>query len=136
MKKVLFVCKHNRARSKIAEVIFNKLAEERGIDARAESAGLLLDEKLPFVAESVIKLMAEKGYKIGGKPMQLTFRMLDNFDTIVIISEGFDEKMFDNFKGKIFIWKIKDASSSDLTGIRKIIDEIEKDVKKFLDEID
>lgn len=40
MKKLLFVCTGNTCRSPMAEVIFNSLAAERGLDWRAESAGV------------------------------------------------------------------------------------------------
>lgn len=40
MKKVLFVCTGNTCRSPMAEVIFNALAKEKGLDWTAESAGV------------------------------------------------------------------------------------------------
>ena len=39
MKEVLFVCVRNSGRSQMAEAFFNRLAEERGLDVRAGSAG-------------------------------------------------------------------------------------------------
>ena len=40
MKKLLFVCTGNTCRSPMAQVLFNSLAEEKGLDWRAESAGV------------------------------------------------------------------------------------------------
>ncbi len=36
---VLFVCVHNAGRSQMAEAITNHLAQERGLNIRASSAG-------------------------------------------------------------------------------------------------
>lgn len=46
MKKVLFVCTGNTCRSPMAELLFNKIAREKGIDATAQSAGLCTIEGL------------------------------------------------------------------------------------------
>ena len=46
MKRVLFVCTGNTCRSPMAELIFNKIARERGVDANARSAGLCTIEGL------------------------------------------------------------------------------------------
>jgi len=45
--KILFVCKHNRFRSKVAEAFFNKLKKNKKI--KAESAGLVLDKLRPYI---------------------------------------------------------------------------------------
>ena len=58
--KILFVCRHNRFRSKVAEAIFNKLNKNKEI--QIESAGLILDESRPYVEPVVVSLMKEKGF--------------------------------------------------------------------------
>ena len=40
MKRVLFLCTGNFYRSRLAEILFNHLANERGLDWQAESSGL------------------------------------------------------------------------------------------------
>jgi len=59
VKKVLFVCVHNSARSQMGEAYMNKLAEGRYI---AESAGLESGELNPYV----VKAMQEDGIDISG----------------------------------------------------------------------
>ena len=39
MAEVLFVCVHNAGRSQMAKAMFNRIASERGLTLRAESAG-------------------------------------------------------------------------------------------------
>ena len=60
MKKVLFVCTGNTCRSPMAEVIFNALAKEKGLDWRAESAGLAAVGDRP-ASENAIQAVAEIG---------------------------------------------------------------------------
>lgn len=125
--KILFICKHNRFRSKVAETIFNKLNK----NIVAESAGTVMDEERPYIAPSVVEIMKEKGYSIKGKPKRIDKNKINNYDLLVIIAEDIDKEFFNEFKGKIIKWKISDTSESDLNGIRKRIDEIEKKVKRL-----
>ncbi|MEK6860092.1 MAG: low molecular weight phosphatase family protein [Nanoarchaeota archaeon] len=132
--KILFICKHNRFRSKVAEAIFNKLNKNRKI--KAESAGILIDELHLYVAESVIKIMKEKGYDIGGIPRKVDSSLINNYDLLVIVANNVNPEFFkESFKGKIIWWKIKDCSALDINGIRKRINEIEKRVKKLIREL-
>ncbi len=60
MKKVLFVCTGNTCRSPMAEVIFNSLAEEKGLDWRAESAGVAAVGDRP-ASPNAVQAVAEIG---------------------------------------------------------------------------
>jgi protein-tyrosine-phosphatase len=51
-KTVLFVCRHGAAKSVLAAADFRRLARERGLSIRADSAGVEPDDRMsPVVAE-------------------------------------------------------------------------------------
>jgi len=127
--KILFVCKHNRFRSQVAETIFKKLNKQGW---EAESAGLKLDELRPYIEKNVIKIMEEKGYEIKGKPRKLSPSLINKFDIVVIVA---DNANIAGFKGKIVRWKIHDTNANNITGIKKIIEEIEGKVKGLILEL-
>lgn len=60
MKKVLFVCTGNTCRSPMAELLFNKLAREKGVDAHAQSAGLCTIEGL-LISDNSKEALKELG---------------------------------------------------------------------------
>ena len=131
--KILFICKHNRFRSKVAEVIFKKL------DTRNEvkSAGIMIDFTRPWIAENVKKIMNEKGYEIKDEQSrEINEQDLEWADMIVIVANNIDK---DIFKGKtnaeIEKWEITDADEKDEEKIRKIIGEIEGKVSNLLDSL-
>lgn len=61
---IAFVCTGNTCRSPMAEGIFNKLAEEKGIDVTAESFGLSTITGAP-VSENSVKVCAEIGVDLS-----------------------------------------------------------------------
>jgi len=149
--KILFVCKHNRFRSIVAEAIFNFLNKNKKI--KVKSAGIKIDLLRPYIEPVVIKIMKEKGYRIKGKPRKLTKEIIKNFDLIVIVSENLfsddtqksdkikkisdvaddiDKKLFSGFEGKIIRWKIQDADALDVKKIKRIVNEIEIKVKELI----
>ena len=73
MKKVLFVCTGNTCRSPMAELLFNKLSREKGIDAVAQSAGLCTIEGL-LINDNSEEVLKELG--IGSD----FFRSADIYD--------------------------------------------------------
>ena len=129
--KILFVCKHNRFRSKVAEGVFNKLNKNK--ENYAESAGMILDDSRPYIEENVVNIMKEKSHDVSGIPKQINKSLAKNFDKIVIVADNVDKRFFNDFKGEVKIWKISDCGASDVKGIKKRVDEIEREVKFLLE---
>lgn len=129
--KILFVCKHNRFRSKVAEAIFNKLNMDKNIEVK--SAGVALDLMRPYIADNVIKIMKEKGIKMEDKQARWVNEMnLKWADRIIIVANNISPDIFKGKARNIEIWKIPDADESEEGKIRKIINDIEKRVKKLI----
>ena len=83
MKKILFVCTANVCRSPMAEAMFNALAEDRGFDSRAESAGVraLKDEPITPNASAALE---EAGIYAGGhRARQVSETMLKEVDLVL-----------------------------------------------------
>ena len=75
MTEVLFVCVRNSGRSQLAEALFNRLAEERGLDVRARSAGT---EPAEHINGAVRAAMAEIGLDASAlRPKLLTDGMVE-----------------------------------------------------------
>lgn len=93
MRRLLFVCTGNLCRSPAAETIFNALAEERGLDWRAESAGLSAVEGSP-VPENVELSLEEVGFYAGShRARKARGRMVEPVDLTLAMSPGQREKL-------------------------------------------
>lgn len=88
MKKVLFVCTGNTCRSPMAELIFNKRAIEKGIDAHAQSAGLCTIEGL-LINDNSKEALAEIGIESDFfRSADIYDLDLNSFDLVVGMTEG------------------------------------------------
>ncbi|MEX2405420.1 MAG: low molecular weight phosphatase family protein [Candidatus Paceibacterota bacterium] len=100
MKTILFACTENRKRSKIAEAVFNHLANAKDIDMRAISAGTApASEVDPLVTQ----ILSEKGVVASPKkPQQLTDELLEKADRIVsfgcLIPDMFPKDKFEEWR--------------------------------------
>lgn len=67
MNKVLFVCTGNNFRSSCAQGIFRRLVDDAhlGADIYADSAGLPVSERPPYLDASVHRLVRKRGYDIS-----------------------------------------------------------------------
>ena len=125
---ILFVCMHNRFRSKVAEAIFNKLNRNKSIEA--ESAGIIKD--IP-VSRNVRKVMREKKIKLKSIiSRRFKADIIKRADIIVITADNVDKGIFKKFGKKIIVWRISDVSQNDTEGIRKRVEIIEKKVRSLL----
>ena len=127
MKKVLFVCVENSCRSQMAKGFFNSFTK----DAMADNAGT---QPLEHVDPVAVKVMNEVGVDIGNnKPKQLTFEMNNEFDFVVTM--GCIDGCPITPKNKTIEWEIKDPKGRDIDFYRNVRDQIEKNVKKLINEV-
>jgi protein-tyrosine-phosphatase len=132
-KKILFVCKHNRFRSKTAEAFFNKFNKNKRYSCA--SAGLLpggypLDNLQTKVAK-------EFGIKLFGKPKPITTKLLRSIDLIVIVADNVPPDLFEDkiYGINIEVWGIGDVVLHTKEEIRKIISNIRDEVIHFVERL-
>lgn len=135
---LLFVCKHNRFRSKVAEALFRY--HYKGDKIATKSAGLAIDVMHPYVSRNVLSFLRGKGISLRDEGA----KKLDDFvlkwaDKIVIVADNVSPDMFrgaEFIRGKpIIFWNIQDVSESDVPGIKKRINEIEKRVLELIESL-
>lgn len=125
---ILFVCKHNRFRSKVAEAFFKHYY--KGNSVKAKSAGTVLDLMNPYIARNVNRIMRDKSIPMrdDGAVKVDTF-ILNWANKIIVVGDNVASEMF---KDKdVVLWPIGDASENDVEMISRRVDEIEKKVLEF-----
>jgi len=103
---ILFVCRYNRFRSRIAEAYFNQINKNKKI--KAKSAGLIKGNPLSL---KTVKLLKNMGIDISGNPKGLSSKLMAWQNYAIIVADDVPEQVFDrNIKycKKVEVWKIKD----------------------------
>jgi arsenate reductase len=139
MKKVLFVCIHNSARSQMAEAFLNHICPEF---FEAHSAGLEPGRLNPIVVEA----MQEAGLDISGhrtKSVEEMLRSGRQFAYVVTVCDETSAERCPLFPGGThrLHWGFPDPSA--LTGtpeerlerVREIRDTIERQVRQWCDQV-
>jgi protein-tyrosine-phosphatase len=121
---ILFVCKYNRFRSRVAEKYFNNINKNKNI--HVWSAGIIKGN-YPLNKREVAAAKAE-GIYINGKPKGLSTKLLRETDLIIIVANNVPKSIFNynGFKGKTKVWRVKDLTD----GESKVL--IERRVKKIM----
>ncbi len=139
MKRVLFLCVHNSARSQMAEAYLRRFG---GSDFEVESAGLEPGKLNPFV----VRALAEDGIDIAGKSTQDVhdlFNARKSYDYVVTVcSKEAAERcpIFPGLSIKLH-WPFDDPSTftgSDgeiMAKVRALRDAIKEKVKAFAEGI-
>jgi len=127
---ILFVCKYNRFRSRIAKSYFKKINKNK--KNKAKSAGLV--QGSPLSKDQI--LSAKKfGINIKGKRRGLSTKLLKWRNMTIIVADDVPLSIFkDNKKygKKIIIWKIKDAQNNKEKEKQRIIKSVIKKVNKLV----
>ena len=138
MKKVLFVCIHNSARSQMAEAYLNEFGKETFV---AESAGLEKGNLNPYA----VKVMAEEGIDISNNTCDSVFDFHKegrHYDLVVKVCDQINGERCPIFPGAkaTLNWNLEDPSSLDgsdeakLDRTRVIRDQIKDRVKRLIEE--
>ncbi|MFH1501238.1 MAG: hypothetical protein ABIE22_04810 [archaeon] len=134
MVNVLFICKHNRFRSRVASSYFNKI--NRNSKNIARGAGIYPDNSP--LDENEVGISKIRGINIKGKPKKLNNNLLKWQDKIVIVANDVPKnKIRDYKKYNISVWKISDVDSAKdvQKAIRITINKIVVQVKKLNKEL-
>jgi len=123
---ILFVCKHNRFRSQVADAYFRKINKNKSI--KSYSAGIFIGTN---IAKTTKKVGKKLGIKISGKPKGISEKLLKKIDLIVIVADDIPEQLFEGKVKKIMVWKIRDTSQSDSVGVEEISRQIMKKVEEL-----
>jgi arsenate reductase (thioredoxin) len=125
---VLFLCVHNAGRSQMALGLFRYFAGDRAI---AWSGG---SEPADDVNPGVIAAMAERGVDISGEfPKPWTDEAVQAADVVITMGCG---DACPVFPGKRYEeWVVDDPAGKSVEQIRPIRDEIERRVRRLLDQL-
>jgi protein-tyrosine-phosphatase len=130
--KILFICKYNAFRSRIAEEYFKKINKNPKI--KAISRGLLMGGKPDKEAVEIPKELLGINI-IKRKPLPVKIQELVEADLIVVVANDIPKRIFDyqliNLKKKLVIWKIKDEQKRNKKNIKKITLTIKKRIDKL-----
>lgn len=109
MKKILFVCRGNIFRSRLAEAYFNKLRPGQDI---VSSCGVEASRFGPnYVGESALKLAKKYHLDLSPSPIQATQTSLDAADLIVFVKNDVYQEaknLFNINESKVIVWDVYD----------------------------
>jgi arsenate reductase (thioredoxin) len=132
MKKVLFVCMLNAARSQAAEAFFKQFIKGTalGKEWSAESAGMMSKQDLnPYV----LAILKEKGISTEGQySKKIDFSKIRDYDKIISFVPFPKAGLHDETKAKIKLWIIADPLGRPFEETRDIVNMIEEKVKELV----
>jgi len=130
--KLIFICKYNAFRSRVAEEYFNKINKNKRITAI--SRGFIYGGDADIEQQEMAKELL--GVNIAKRnPLQITLEDMKNSDIIIVVANDIPRRMFDyksyKFIKKVRFWKIKDEQYKDKKNIKRIMFGIKRRVDKL-----
>lgn len=134
MKNILFICKWNRFRSKVAESYFNKINSNEEISAK--SAGIIYDYTPQDMDED--KAARDKGIEIDFGYQGMRLDLWDWADLIVVVADNVPKDIFRKDIGydtEVECWNITDNHGHNISSMHNIIDQIKDNVEKLVERL-
>lgn len=130
--KILFICKYNKLRSKIAEALFSYYNTDKKNEAK--SAGIRVDILSPYIVEKAKKLLEQRDVKVEhGDSAIVNDYLIKWADKIIIVADDVSSEIFP--KNKVERWEIEDVPDENPKKISIRFDEIDKKVKELIERI-
>jgi protein-tyrosine phosphatase len=143
MKRVLFLCTGNYYRSRLAEILFNHLAQQRNLDWHAESSGLNVQSD-GIINSGPISKYTRQFLAERNLPLEEPFRNPrqardDEFaaaDLVIAMKEAEHRRMMEekypHWVGKVRYWHIHDL---DVVPNGGGLADVESHVRKLIDQL-
>ena len=139
MKTILFLCTGNYYRSRFAEIFFNKITAERGINWRADSRGLNVPLGIGNVGP--ISPYALEGLLARGitgialrNPVQVTENDLKVADSVIALQaeehRPYIQESYERFEHAVEYWHVPDL---DKMQSREALGHIEQNIRTLID---
>ena len=120
---ILFVCKYNRFRSKVAEIYFKKINSDKRIKLR--SRGIIeVNKPLDSLERRRNKYLKEKfGFVLYGKSLSVDVKSLLWADKIILVADDVPKVLFNSkkWKNKIDVWRVPDEEADNEKNINKSV---------------
>lgn len=127
---ILFVCKYNRFRSKIAEAYFKKVNKDKTL--KAKSAGVIEGNPISPGIRAVAK---RNDLTITGKPRHLSVPLLRWMDVVIIVADDVPKSIFSASKDhgkKVILWRIPDCNETETKKADRAVEAIKNKIDRFL----
>ena len=128
---ILFVCKYNRFRSRVAESYFNQLNKDKTINVI--SGGIIVG-RFPL-NEREVNITKKYGVAIEGPPKPIRFEELVRQDLIIIVADNVPKEIFKSkrFDKRVIVWSIPDVYPNEKkSNLRKRVANIKKKVQELI----
>ena len=124
---ILFICRHNIFRSRVAEEYLKKL--NRNPRIKISSAGIMPNLK-GECSSAEKKAVKEQGLKLNSSPRGINVSLLRNQEIIFVAAGDIPKGLLDNksYIKKVIYWNIPDVLENNITKARKVVRLIIKNV--------
>lgn len=120
---VLFVCTGNYYRSRFSEILFNALAPQCGVTARAESRGLitgLISDQMGAISPHALRGLQSRNIRLDDpvrRPIQIQESDLEGASMVIAIDEWEHRPMiarvYPHWVDRIQYWQVADIQDLD-----------------------